>query len=47
MPENKTTNQSVGNLLKICRTKLDGYKPPAYWERIPRIREKVNPTELR
>jgi tRNA-dihydrouridine synthase C len=24
-----------------CRTKLDGYKPPAYWEWIPRIREKV------
>ncbi|WP_413291610.1 tRNA dihydrouridine synthase [Bdellovibrio sp. HCB337] len=22
-----------------CRTKTDGYKPPAYWEWIPRIRE--------
>lgn len=24
-----------------CRTKVDGYKPPAYWEWIPRMREKV------
>lgn len=24
-----------------CRTKTDGYKPPAYWEWIPRLREKV------
>lgn len=24
-----------------CRTKTDGYKPPAYWEWIPRIKEKV------
>lgn len=24
-----------------CRTKTDGYKPPAYWEWIPRIQEKV------
>lgn len=24
-----------------CRTKTDGYKPPAFWEWIPRIREKV------
>ncbi len=23
-----------------CRTKTDGYKPPAYWEWIPQIREK-------
>lgn len=23
-----------------CRTKTDGYKPPAYWEWIPRIQEK-------
>ncbi|MCT9809364.1 tRNA-dihydrouridine synthase [Acidovorax sp. Be4] len=25
-----------------ARTKLDGYRPPAYWELIPRIREAVN-----
>ncbi|HPI39308.1 MAG TPA: tRNA-dihydrouridine synthase family protein [Pseudobdellovibrionaceae bacterium] len=24
-----------------CRTKTDGYKPPAYWEWIPKIKEKV------
>ncbi len=28
-----------------CRTKTDGYKPPAYWEWIPRIRE-VTPIRL-
>lgn len=25
-----------------CRTKADGYRPPAYWEWIPRIKEKVS-----
>jgi tRNA-dihydrouridine synthase C len=25
-----------------CRTKTDGYKPPAYWEWIPRLKEKVS-----
>lgn len=25
-----------------CRTKTDMYKPPAYWEWIPRIKEKIN-----
>lgn len=25
-----------------CRTKTDGYKPPAYWEWMPKIREVVN-----
>ena len=25
-----------------CRTKTDGYKPPAYWDWIPRIKEKTN-----
>jgi tRNA-dihydrouridine synthase C len=24
-----------------CRTKTDGYKPPAYWEWIPRLKERV------
>lgn len=24
-----------------CRTKVDGYKPPAYWEWIPQIKEKT------
>lgn len=24
-----------------CRTKTDGYRPPAYWDWMPRIREKV------
>lgn len=25
-----------------CRTKTDGYRPPAYWEWIPKIKEKVS-----
>lgn len=25
-----------------CRTKTDGYRPPAYWEWIPRIKEKIS-----
>lgn len=25
-----------------CRTKIDGYRPPAYWEWIPKIREQAN-----
>ncbi len=25
-----------------CRTKTDGYKPPAYWDWIPRMKEKAN-----
>ena len=25
-----------------CRTKVDGYKPPAYWDWIPQIRKKVS-----
>lgn len=25
-----------------CRTKTDGYKPPAFWEWIPKIKEKTN-----
>lgn len=25
-----------------CRTKTDGYKPPAYWDWLPRIQEKTN-----
>ncbi len=25
-----------------CRTKMDGYRPPAHWEWIPRIQEKIN-----
>lgn len=25
-----------------CRTKTDGYRPPAYWEWIPKIKEKTN-----
>ncbi len=25
-----------------CRTKTDGYKPPAYWEWIPLIKQKIN-----
>ena len=28
-------------LVVHCRTKTDGYKPPAYWEWIPRLMEKV------
>lgn len=25
-----------------CRTKMDGYRPPAYWEWIPKIKERVS-----
>lgn len=28
-------------LVVHCRTKTDGYKPPAYWEWIPRLQEQV------
>lgn len=29
-------------LVVHARTKADGYRPPAYWERIPRVREAVS-----
>lgn len=35
-------NAGAGVLTVHCRTKTDGYRPPAYWEWIPRLREKVN-----
>ncbi len=31
----------ASHLTVHCRTKLDGYKPPAHWNWIPRIKEKV------
>jgi tRNA-dihydrouridine synthase C len=31
----------ASELVVHARTKLDGYRPPAYWEMIPRIRESV------
>ncbi|MET0382213.1 MAG: tRNA-dihydrouridine synthase family protein [Burkholderiaceae bacterium] len=31
----------AGELVVHARTKADGYRPPAYWERIPAIREAV------
>lgn len=34
-------NAGAAHLTVHCRTKTDGYKPPAYWEWIPRIREVV------
>lgn len=41
--ENAQAAESGGaeSLVVHCRTKLDGYRPPAYWEWIPRIREAV------
>lgn len=42
--ENAQAVESGGaaRLTVHCRTKLDMYKPPAYWDWIPRIREKVS-----
>ena len=41
--ENAIAVQEAGasQLTVHCRTKTDGYKPPAYWEWIPRIKEKT------
>ncbi len=39
----KAIDQAGANWLTIhCRTKTDGYRPPAYWEWIPQIKELVN-----
>lgn len=32
----------AAELVVHARTKADGYRPPAYWERIPRLREAVS-----
>jgi len=42
--ENAMAAQEAGAhwLTVHCRTKVDGYKPPAYWEWIPKMREKVS-----
>ncbi len=42
--ENALAAQEAGAawLTVHCRTKTDGYKPPAYWEWIPRIKDKTN-----
>lgn len=42
--ENALAAQEAGAqwLTVHCRTKTDGYRPPAYWEWIPKLREKVN-----
>lgn len=38
----QAVEEAQANWLTIhCRTKIDGYKPPAYWEWIPKIKEKV------
>lgn len=41
--ENALAAQEGGaaRLTVHCRTKTDGYKPPAHWEWMPRLREKV------
>lgn len=41
--ENSIAIEEAGaNWLTVhCRTKTDGYKPPAYWEWIPKIKEKT------
>jgi tRNA-dihydrouridine synthase C len=39
----QAVEEAGANWLTIhCRTKTDGYRPPAYWDWIPRIKEKVN-----
>lgn len=42
--ENALAAQEAGAtwLTVHCRTKTDGYKPPAYWEWIPRIKDKTS-----
>jgi tRNA-dihydrouridine synthase C len=36
----KALEEAGANWITVhCRTKVDGYKPPAYWEWIPRIKE--------
>lgn len=38
----QAVEEAQANWLTVhCRTKTDGYKPPAYWEWIPRIQEKA------
>lgn len=38
----QAVEEANANWLTIhCRTKTDGYKPPAYWEWIPKIKERV------
>jgi tRNA-dihydrouridine synthase C len=35
-------NDASANWVTIhCRTKTDGYRPPAYWEWVPQIKEKI------
>ena len=36
------SSAGASHLTVHCRTKTDHYKPPAYWEWIPKIKEKVN-----
>lgn len=36
------TEGGAGELVVHARTKVDGYRPPAYWEQIPTIRAAVN-----
>jgi tRNA-dihydrouridine synthase C len=39
----KAIEEAGANWITIhCRTKMDGYKPPAYWEWIPKINETTN-----
>lgn len=38
----QAVEEAQANWLTVhCRTKTDGYKPPAYWEWIPKIKEKT------
>ncbi len=38
----QAVEEAQANWLTVhCRTKTDGYKPPAYWEWIPKIQEKT------
>lgn len=38
----QAVEEAKANWLTIhCRTKTDGYKPPAYWDWIPKIKERV------
>ncbi len=38
------TEAGAGELVIHARTKADGYKPPAYWDRIAHVREALDPS---
>ena len=43
LENSKAIEEAGANWITIhCRTKTDGYKPPAYWEWIPHIRKQIS-----